>query len=233
MKHYQHIINNIVNFSFKKIENIISIDEVEDFKESIIKNGGYNVLSQDTKNWNRFYNKGEHYDIFGNKLTKKIEEITGINDLVFAYGFGAKYKLNGKLDPHYDNWNNTISMTVCLENLNKEWPIYVHKQKYNNPYSWRQTIYNIEKLNKNDIAEIKLKPGDGAIFSGSNHLHWRDNMENETSIVLLHWTKKNTKYFENERTEADGLYQDYETFLNSNCYVNNLQTIKNNIFYKS
>ena len=181
---------NIVNFSFKKIENIISIDEVEDFKESVIKNGGYNVLSQDTINWNRFYNKGEHYNIFGNKLTKKIEEITGINDLVFAYGFGAKYKLNGKLDPHYDNWNNTISMTLCLENLNKEWPIYVHKQKYNNPYSWRQTIYNIEKLNKNDIAEIKLKPGDGAIFSGSNHLHWRDNMENETSIVLLHWTKK-------------------------------------------
>lgn len=234
IKKYNLNINNDLSnnntFSYKKIENFLTIDELNEIKKTINENGGYHSESQDTNKWNRKYNKGEFYNILGNKLTKKIEELTGVNNLVFSYGFGAKYYINGKLDPHYDNWNNTISCTICINNLKNEWPIYVHKKKFINPYSWRQTILNIDEISENDIEEIKLNPGDVGIFAGRNHLHWRNNMNNETEIILLHWNIKNTMYFEKNRTEPDGIYNTYYEFLNKKCYVNNLKFINNKIF---
>ena len=164
-------------------------------------------------------------------MTKRIEIITGINNLQFTYGFGARYLTNGKLDPHYDNWNNTISCTICVRNLKEEWPIYIHKKRFNNPYSWRQTIKNIESIDKEDIEDIKLKPGDIGIFAGRYHMHWRNDTDNETDIILLHWVKKGTINFEKDRTEPDEVYDNYDNFLNSPCFVKNLTMTTNKNYF--
>lgn len=223
--------NNNISFNFKYIKNFISLNEIKEIQKNIQDTGGYNSNSHDTEKWGRKYNRSNFYNILGNKLLNKIEEITNETNLRFEYGFAAKYNINGKLDPHYDNWNNYISCSICLNNLKEEWPLYLHTKKWNNPYSWRQTILNIEKINKEDIYEFKLKPGDIGIFSGRNHLHWRNNMDNETEIVLLHYTKKNELYYEKTRTEPDGIYNTYTDFLNSKCYVNNLTIFNNLLFF--
>jgi len=114
------------------------------------------------------------------------------SSLVSEYGFAMQYIKNSDMDPHYDNYNNNISSTICYhatpDGLKN--PIFVDKAKFLNPYTMRVTIKDRDGVPKQNVAILDLKPGDRAIFRGRNHLHWRNFIPQEMDYraLLLHYS---------------------------------------------
>lgn len=112
-------------------------------------------------------------------------------DMAPAYAFAMKYIKNSDMDPHYDNYNNPISSTICYhftpEHLNN--PIYVDRARFENPYTHRVTIKDRNGIPVENVAEMNLRAGDIAVFRGRNHLHWRNFVADEMDYraLLLHF----------------------------------------------
>lgn len=117
--------------------------------------------------------------------------------LIPAYAFAMKYIKNSDMDPHYDNFNNPISSTVCYHftpgGLSN--PVYVDRAKFSNPYTMRLTVKDRPGIPAENVATLDLHPGDIAIFRGRNHLHWRDAVANDMDYraLLLHFCDYNYK----------------------------------------
>jgi hypothetical protein len=112
-------------------------------------------------------------------------------DLVASYGFAMKYIRNSDMHPHYDNYNNPISSTICYhsspESLKN--PLYLDRARFSNPYPWRLTVKDREGIPLANVVRLDLQPGDIAIFRGRSHLHWRDTIRDELDYraLLLHF----------------------------------------------
>lgn len=108
-----------------------------------------------------------------------------------AYAFSMKYIKNSDMDPHYDNFNNPISSTICYhfspEHLSN--PIYVDRARFDNPYTHRVTVKDRDGIPVENVAEMNLRAGDIAVFRGRNHLHWRRLVSDEMDYraLLLHF----------------------------------------------
>lgn len=113
-------------------------------------------------------------------------------ELSAAYAFSMKYIKNSNMDPHYDNFNNPISSTVCYhfspEHLSN--PIYIDRARFENPYTHRVTIKDRDGIPVENVAEMNLRAGDIAVFRGRNHLHWRRFVADEMDYraLLLHFS---------------------------------------------
>jgi len=112
--------------------------------------------------------------------------------LASEYAFAMHYIKNSDMDPHYDNYNNNISSTICYhatpEDLKN--PIFVDKAKFSNPYTMRVTVKDRDGIPGQNVVELDLKPGDMAVFRGRNHLHWRNFVSDDMDYraVLLHYS---------------------------------------------
>lgn len=113
-------------------------------------------------------------------------------DIAPAYAFAMKYIKNSDMEPHYDNFNNPISSTVCYhftpEHLSN--PIFVDRARFENPYPRRVTIKDRGGIPVENVVEMNLRAGDIAIFRGRNHLHWRNFVSDEMDYraLLLHYS---------------------------------------------
>lgn len=113
-------------------------------------------------------------------------------DIAPAYAFAMKYIKNSDMEPHYDNFNNPISSTICYhftpEHLSN--PIFIDRARFENPYPRRVTIKDRTGIPVENVVEMNLRAGDLAVFRGRNHLHWRnfvsDNMDYRA--LLLHYS---------------------------------------------
>lgn len=100
-----------------------------------------------------------------------IERVSG-KTLYPTYSYSRIYWKGAILDKHTDRPSCQYSVTLCLDNKDKPWPIYMGGKK------------------------VSLKAGDLVVYQGCDIEHWRDPLEEDTQIVqaFLHFVDANGIY---------------------------------------
>lgn len=110
--------------------------------------------------------------------------------LLPTYSFAMNYIKGSHMLPHYDNYNNSVSSTVCCKNTGKPNPILIDKAEFQNPYKMRLTVKSAATIPMRNVESLDVDCGDIGIFRGREHLHWRDKITEDVDYraVLLHYT---------------------------------------------
>lgn len=110
-------------------------------------------------------------ELFLGDLTKKVEEITGL-ELWPTLSFYYTYQKGNKLIPHKDRASCEIIVALKIgsdkefEEKEKDWPLYF-KDKNNQP------------------VHIPLEAGDALILNGHEIEHWRDPFKGEWFVSAI------------------------------------------------
>ena len=173
------------------IENALISDAMSLLKERI----RYDA-QKDLSEPNQFYrvhNDDECRNFISNLLQVAVGyyKLVLSTDLIASYAFAMKYIKNSDMHPHYDNYNNPISSTICYQSVPERVknPLYVDRARFSNPYTIRLTVRDRAGIPERNVVRMDLKPGDIGIFRGRNHLHWRDAILEELDYraILLHF----------------------------------------------
>lgn len=107
----------------------------------------------------------------------KIEEVVG-EKLLPCYSYNRIYFSGSDLKPHSDRPSCEISVTLNLSIIGEIWPIYFKGAD-------GLTVY-----------EVILDQGDGAVYNGSELVHWREELKenNIHTQMFLHYVKANGQY---------------------------------------
>ena len=115
------------------------------------------------------------YSMYGNLImedlldtfTPIVEEITQLN-LNPNYSYFSLYEHGNTLEKHIDREDCEVTLSICLgQSPEKPWPIYISGEEFN------------------------LESGDGVIYQGREHEHWREPYKGEyVAQVFFHWTDK-------------------------------------------
>ncbi len=152
------------------------------------------AFADDPRQFHRAHNDGSCHPFINRFLAASKNYYSAILSAEIAptYAFAMRYIKNSDMEPHYDDFGNSISSTVCYhftpEHLNN--PIYLDRARFENPYPRRVTIKDRRGIPVENVVELHLRAGDVAIFRGRNHLHWRDFVSDEMDYraLLLHFT---------------------------------------------
>ena len=118
-----------------------------------------------------------HYEIL-----PLIEKITS-KKLMPTYTYLSSYIKDSDLPAHTDREDCEFTVSF-LVNKDVDWPIYLHKVKQPVKYKGRSG-YNPEK---DECVSLDSNMGGFIIFSGTDHLHFREKYEGEFyDILLLHY----------------------------------------------
>jgi hypothetical protein len=105
-----------------------------------------------------------------------------------SYTYLSAYIEGADLKAHTDNPDciYTVSFVVYKSEENMYYPIFVDKTKQTEKY---KGIYSYTP-DKKDCIEIDCKVGDAMIFSGIDHLHFREKLNGRYYTILLHYVPK-------------------------------------------
>jgi hypothetical protein len=113
-------------------------------------------------------------------------------DVLPTYGFAMKYVRNSDMDPHYDNFDNPVSSTVCYSFSpdGATNPLLLDRARFSNPFTSRVTVADRAGIPEVNVVRIDLEPGDLAVFRGRQHLHWREPIFDDMDYraLLLHFS---------------------------------------------
>lgn len=155
------------------IKNIITLEDIEDI---------YNIIN-DTKEFlfQEFVGHRAYtfkHDAIVNKITEQLNKKMNEEMILKEYSF-ARYSPNfgykPKLFPHYDtHFLDGQRITIDIQmNKNIEWPVVVEGKSF---------IFD---------------KGDALVFSGTQQIHWRENIElkkdDEVDMIFAHFAYKNEK----------------------------------------
>ncbi len=180
------------------------------------------AFAGDPRQFHRVHNDGACLDFINRFLAASRNYYSAIlsADIAPTYAFAMKYIRNSDMEPHFDDFGNSISSTVCYhftpEHLNN--PIYLDRARFANPYPRRVTIKDRQGIPVENVVEMHLRAGDIAIFRGRNHLHWRDFIADEMDYraLLLHYS--DYKYKGTFLTGSDHIPQIDPTLLDFESY---------------
>ena len=91
-----------------------------------------------------------------------IEKIVG-EELFPVYSYARIYRTGSRLDPHFDRSSSEISVSICIEKDDQDWPLFI-------------------KSDQGIIHEIHLNQGDIVIYKGNAQEHWRDEFTGKKQI---------------------------------------------------
>lgn len=104
-------------------------------------------------------------------LLPLVENYTGYS-LHKTYSYARKYNLGDELKPHTDRHACEITVSLCLRNESKPWPIWVMDKK-------------------GQAHSFVMEAGDAVIFKGIELNHWREpNIYGICSQVFLHYVNQ-------------------------------------------
>ena len=95
-------------------------------------------------------------------LLPAIENVIG-EKLYPVYSYARIYYTGSRLDPHFDRSSSEISVSVCIEKDEKDWPLFV-------------------KSDQGITHEINLDQGDIVIYRGNAQEHWRNEFTGRKQI---------------------------------------------------
>lgn len=216
------------NVSDEKIDNLskqflendycllkdVLTDEIKEYLKNKITFHGNDLLT-DKRQFYRSHHDEQCTDIIDNFLIAihPFYEIILKKSLNDVRGFSMKYNDKSDLLPHYDNYDMPISSTICFFNEEKiEYPIYLDKDYFKNPYLYRLTVDDKSGIPYENKIKIDINEGDIGIFRGRNHLHWRDRLDiKDYRAILLHM--------------QDYSYKGEHISYSTNADVNNIKNI--------
>ena len=120
-----------------------------------------------------------HYEVLPlieHVLNKKLEP---------TYTYLSAYVNGADLPAHTDRPDCEYTVSFIVDKPeNKRWPIYLHKVKQPIKHKGR---YDFTPP-KEECIEVDCNPGGLMMFSGTDHIHFREKLEFEYyNIVLLHY----------------------------------------------
>jgi hypothetical protein len=155
------------------VKNIIDVGDLFSHLDTLAKNGK-GKIDDLIKGCRTFYKEDKCEQLLQN-LLPKMELLTGIK-LYKVYSFARIYETGQILRAHKDRESCEITVTICLGHVGDPWPISL--------------LDNEEKAHS-----FLLAPGDGLIFRGGEHLHWREkNHFGSTTNVLLHYVDQEGRF---------------------------------------
>ena len=95
-------------------------------------------------------------------LLPTIEKIVG-EELYPVYSYARIYRTGSRLDPHFDRASSEISVSLCIEKDDQDWPLFIESE---------QGITH----------EINLNCGDIVIYKGNTQRHWREEFTGKKQI---------------------------------------------------
>lgn len=95
-------------------------------------------------------------------LLPTLEKETG-KKLFPVYSYARIYYKGSRLDKHIDRRSSEVSVSVCIEKDQIDWPIYI-----------RTTL--------DKVHEVNLNTGDIVVYSGRIHEHWREEFQGTKQI---------------------------------------------------
>jgi len=152
------------------VRGIVSPDELYAHLLSLKANGAGMPDLQVTGS--HIFYKEDKFERLMETLLPEIEAYTSCR-LYKTYSFARQYINGNVLRAHKDREACEVTVTICLGNDGKSWPIWF--------------------LDKDEKPQaIGLEPGDGLIFKGHSHLHWREkNVFGACGQVFLHYVDQN------------------------------------------
>ena len=167
------------------IENVLNNDTLticQDYYSRNIENNAYvlgDKQSQRFKSHNEPLSRILHYEIL-----PLIETVVG-KKLMPTYTYLSAYVKDSELPAHTDRADCEYTVSFLInkpDNLN--WPIYLHKVKQPIKYKGRSDF----TPPKEECFDIDCNAGGLMMFSGTDHIHFREKLPGDFyHIVLLHY----------------------------------------------
>lgn len=167
------------------VENVINNDALAVLKEYYKTTIDQGVFLLGDKQSQRFKAHNEpmsrilHYEVL-----PLIEKIVG-KALIPTYTYLSAYIKGSDLPAHTDRADCEYTVSFLINKPdNSNWPIYLHKIKQPVKYKGRYDF----TPSKDECFEIDCNAGGLMMFSGTDHLHFRENLPDDFyHIVLLHY----------------------------------------------
>lgn len=118
-----------------------------------------------------------------------IEKITE-SKLIPTYTYFSGYVTGTNLPPHTDRPDCEYTVSLIIDKpKNEKWPIYIDKEKQQVKHKGRYSDYNIDD-NINNCIAVDCEVGGLMCFQGTDHIHFRKNLEySHYYVTLLHYKK--------------------------------------------
>ncbi len=125
-----------------------------------------------------------------------------------SYNFLSLYNNLGVCPPHMDSPEAKWTLDICLRH-SAVWPILIGpvrswptKREYD-PLGWQEQIKGGEQF-----TEVRLAPGQAALFSGSSQWHYRERIpqvakQNFVHLLFLHYIPVNCRMIANPHRWSD------------------------------
>ena len=123
-------------------------------------------------------------------LLPAIEQHTGY-ELYKTYSYARTYKLDDELKRHKDRNACEVTVSLCLGNDDKPWPIFIRDKDKN-------------------IHSFEMEAGDAVIFKGVELPHWREpNTYGACANAFLHYVDQHGPYADQKDDLSDTKRQHY------------------------
>lgn len=165
------------------VDNVVHDDMLELLKSYYRKTIDEKVFPLGDKQSNRFKAHNEPMSRFLHYEILPIIEKISSRKLMPTYTYLSSYTKNSDLPAHTDRDDCEFTVSF-LVNKDVDWPIYLHKVKQPVKHKGRSG-YNPDK---DECIRLESDMGGFIMFSGTDHLHFRDKYEGEFyDILLLHY----------------------------------------------
>lgn len=158
---------------YKLLKGLIDPTNLFLYMQERVKKG-QGIIDRQVAGTRVFYKDKKFEELMVN-LLPTIETEAGCK-LYKTYSYARDYVEGNELKRHRDRNACEISVTIALGHEGQPWPIWI-EDKNNNP------------------QVFILEPGDGLMFKGIQHTHWREiNTFGPCSQVFLHYVDQNGSY---------------------------------------
>eukprot|EP00935_MAST-01C_sp_MAST-1C-sp1_P000460 g460.t1 len=135
----------------------------------------------------------DRFGYFLNEYLKPVVELLAARKLQVSYSYFVQYRGkpgNPGLLPHIDMIDNEYTMTISIDWSDEDFgpvPIYVHRDRVPPHEQGR----NVQMPPPNTMEKVMLPRGDGMLFRGREHPHYRDALPGGKSCsnLLVHFVK--------------------------------------------
>ncbi len=187
----KHVFDEFNPTVVKNILNPSVYDVIKKYFYYGIDNGKYRLGDRQSNRYkahNEIITRMLHYE-----LLPLIEHIVG-KELTPTYTYLSCYLRDTTLPPHTDRPDCEYSVSFVLDKPDYNWNIYVDMNKELVKSKGRYADYPIEER-KEYCKKVDCDAGDIMMFSGIDHIHFREKLEADNYyIILLHYKGKHEKY---------------------------------------
>ena len=174
---------------FKKIDKLLDIERCNYYSnllQSLVKERKTEIDSQ-VEGSEIIYCYPD-FDALLEELLPIVEKETG-KTLYPTYSFARLYRTGTELKVHTDRPSCEYSITVTLGYEGDKWAIYMG-----------------DKEDKSDGTPIYMNVGEGVVYEGTKHYHWREPFTGKWQAqVFLHYVDANGPYAEYRYDKRDKL----------------------------